>query len=254
MIRIENIDPPREIPGSADSIVHDLAALGFPGNDLVYQSNHIHLYENARDQLLANGQAYPCACTRKDFDPTKPYPGTCRNGVPSGRKARSVRIKSSAEAIHLDDRIQGHSEWNLEQSSGDFVIWRTDGLPAYQLAAAVDDAVPGITEVVRGADLLESTPRQILIQQKLGLTSPAYAHIPVVTHEGFKLSKRTHSDPVALRSEASVLRDALSFLGIEVPSELAVPEIWTSAIERWEIDNVDRTTEKEWPLVRSDSR
>ena len=195
LIRIDNIDPPREKAGSVASILADLDRLGMrPDEDVQYQADRLGEYEEARDRLLDESLAYYCGCARSELPPG-PYPGTCANGLVAGRKARSVRLRVAPDPVHFEDLIQGPLSYDLRNSCGDFVIWRADGLPAYQLATAIDDVNPPISEVVRGADLLDSTPRQISVRQAMRLGSPRYAHIPVARINGKKLSKRNFTTP-----------------------------------------------------------
>src|SRR5262245_30741435 len=184
LIRIEDIDPPREVPGSADSIVATLAGFGFEWNEsIVFQSERSDLYREALERLTASGAAYPCSCSRSEIaaagtggpDDEPRYPGWCRSGVRSPQRAQAIRLPVSDECVAFDDAIQGRVTANVAETVGDFVIRRRDGLTAYQLAVSVDDAAQDITHVVRGADLLESTPRQILLQRTLDFAPPKYA-------------------------------------------------------------------------------
>ena len=240
LIRIDDIDPPREIPGSADSIVRDLICLGFePDGPILLQSRRQEAYLAARDQLLSAGNAFWCGCTRGELPPG-PYPGTCRNGLPAGKHRRAVRLKSGTHDTWFEDEIQGRISVNLGNSCGDFVIWRADGLPAYQLATGIDDADQGITQVVRGADLLESTPRQIAVRQALALPSPGYAHVPVATHKGQKLSKSNLDKPLSAQDPWLVLRQALLFLGQEPPEARTLQDLWAWAFEHWRLSRVPK--------------
>jgi len=244
LVRIDDIDPPREIEGSADRILKDLSAFGMRSDrEVLYQSKRTSAYRAACQQLLDQGLAYYCGCTRAELKPGDAYPGTCRNGVPSGKQARSVRLRTDRARTEFRDGVQGQQSSELESEQGDFVIWRADGLPAYQLAAALDDVQQGITEVVRGADLLDSTFRQIHVQRALGLPSPAYAHVPVVSINGEKLSKRLNSDPLAGSDPVLALYRALRFLGQDPPRESGLGELWTWAEGNWDLARV--------PAVRS---
>jgi glutamyl-Q tRNA(Asp) synthetase len=191
--------------------------------------------------LLDQGLAYHCACSRADLPASGVYPGTCRGGIPAGRRPRTVRLRVPAEPVSFVDLIQGPIEECLETAVGDFVIWRADGLPAYQLAVVVDDAFQGVTQVVRGADLLDSTARQIFLQHCLALPVPAYAHHPIATAaDGRKLSKRLGSDPLAGSSPAKVLETALRFLGQPCPRGLDLENLWSWAEHHWELASVPR--------------
>jgi glutamyl-Q tRNA(Asp) synthetase len=248
LIRIEDIDPPREVEGSARRILDELARLGMTSDESVlYQSTRIPAYEEAIECLLDRGEAYWCGCSRSDIPPSGIYPGTCREGLPAGRKPRSVRLKVTQESILVNDRIQGPVQTRLDRICGDFVIRRADGLPAYQLAVVVDDSFQRITDIVRGADLLDSTPRQVLLQARLGLETPEYAHLPVVLGDaGTKLSKRLNSDPITRQDPAQALRAALQFLGQQPPQTGDLQQLWDWARTHWNIARVP--TLREVPL------
>ena len=169
------------------------------------------------------------------------YPGTCRNGLPPGKPARATRLRTSAESIHFVDRVQGDCVQNVEREVGDFVVLRADALFAYQLAVVVDDADQGVTDVVRGADLLDSTARQILLQRRLGFSTPRYAHLPVaVSADGDKLSKQTGAAPVDAAHGAVVLARVLLFLGHPPPVDLPPAELLTWALAHWDMARVPR--------------
>jgi glutamyl-Q tRNA(Asp) synthetase len=242
LVRIEDIDPPREVSGSAAHILRDLRTFGLcPDGPVLYQSTRTRAYRRALNQLLDCGLAFPCGCSRSDLPDSGVYPGTCRDGLPPGKQARSVRLRVPDRAIAFIDRIQGLIEENLAESSGDFVLWRADDLPAYQLAVVVDDAFQRVTEVVRGADLLTSTARQIHVQRCLGLPTPDYAHHPVaLAADGKKLSKRLGSDPVAAAPPARALELALRFLGQPCPAGLELANMWQWALGHWQLSAVPR--------------
>jgi glutamyl-Q tRNA(Asp) synthetase len=228
LIRVEDIDPPREVQGSAGRILGDLNEMGMrPDQPVLYQSRRSEAYDLAITALLDRGQAYRCGCSRAELPNSGVYPGTCRNGLPQGKSPRSVRLRVSDELVGFTDLVQGHVSENLQESVGDFVIRRADGLAAYQLAVVVDDAFQGVTEVVRGADLLGSTARQIHLQNCLGLATPVYAHHPVaVGKDGRKLSKRLGSDPIASSPTGQVLEMALRFLGQPCPRGMRSHDLW----------------------------
>lgn len=247
LLRIENLDPPREVPGSADSIIRTLETLGFEWDgEIVYQSDRDAAYVHALERLLEQGQAFRCGCSRKDIAATSPrkgvegpiYPGTCRNGVPRDREPRSVRLRASTGEICFEDRLQGRQCQDVARDIGDFVILRADGFFAYQLAVVVDDADAGITDVVRGADLLGSTPRQILLQRLLGLPTPRYLHLPLLLDDkGHKLSKQARSSPVEPATPLPTLLRAARLLQLDPPLELqdgTVRDFWQWAIGHWE--------------------
>ncbi len=239
---MEDIDPPREVPGSATRIFQDLARLGLNSDGpVLYQSTRTRAYQSAIDKLLSEGKAFWCGCSRNDLPPSRIYPGTCRNGLAPGKRPRTVRLKVTGRTVAFSDLIQGVFEENLEHSVGDFIIRRADGLPAYQLAVVVDDAFQGITEVVRGSDLLESTARQIHLQHALGLPTPAYVHHPLaVGVDGRKLGKRFDSDPVGRLSATEAVSVALQFLGQEPPGGMELKELWSWAFRHWQAESIPR--------------
>ena len=205
LVRMEDLDAPRVVPGSAEEILAALRrySLDWDG-EVVYQSQRIALYESALDRLRAKGVVYDCACSRADLQRAASaplgaeavYPGTCRNGL-QGRTPRAIRFRVPDETIAFVDVLRGHIEEHLPTTTGDFVVKRADGVFAYQLAVVVDDAEQGVTQVVRGGDLLSSTPRQIALQRALDYPTPQYAHLPLVTNaDGTKLGKRDGALPL----------------------------------------------------------
>ena len=252
MLRIEDIDQQRTVPGAADAILRALAGLAFEWDgEVLYQSRRLDVYRAALNQLRDNGDVYPCACSRREIAARTPalgvdgapvYPGTCRSGLPPGRSARSWRLLAPAQEISFDDRVQGTQRQNLATVVGDFVLLRADGQFAYQLAVVADDAAQGIDSVVRGADLLDSTPRQIWLAQRLQLPVPAYAHLPLVSNAaGEKLSKQTHAEAIDPAAGSPLLAAALEFLGHVVPADVRhapLPEFWRWAIANWSISRV----------------
>ena len=217
LVRIEDLDAPRTQPGAADEILRTLERLGLHWDgEVLYQSRRTGLYRDALERL--RDRTYWCSCSRREIadsslgmaaDGAQIYPGTCRGGVAPGKTPRALRLKA-AGAVEFIDRVQGRQTQILERDVGDFVLERADGQFAYQLAVVVDDAAQGITDVVRGADLLDSTPRQIYLQQVLGYPTPRYLHVPAaVNAAGEKLSKQTGASPVG---SAPDLRRALAFL------------------------------------------
>ena len=235
LLRIEDIDPPREVAGSARRIIDDLNKLGMSTDGpVLYQSTRHAAYQQVIERLLANGQAYPCGCTRKDLPPSGIYPGTCRNGMAKGKKPRSIRFRADGGHVVFHDRLQGKIFDSPAVNGGDFVIRRADGLFAYQLAVVVDDHFQGVTQVVRGADLLESTGRQILLQRALGYKTPDYMHLPVaVFPDGRKLSKRTRTDPVSKHDPVTAVRLALQFLGQQPPTGTSLKDLWEWSLGNW---------------------
>jgi glutamyl-Q tRNA(Asp) synthetase len=229
LVRMEDLDTPRVVAGSADEILRALEQYGLTWDgEVVYQSKRIGLYNDTLNALRAKNLVYDCGCSRADLDRAASaplgrepvYPGTCRNGLPAGRVARAVRFRTPHEVIAFDDMIAGHIEEDVAADTGDFVIRRADGVYAYQLAVVVDDAAQNVTQVVRGADLLTSTARQIALQRALGLPTPSYAHLPLVLNaDGSKLGKRDGALPLESLDEKRVsetLSFALRFLGIDV--------------------------------------
>lgn len=249
-LRMEDVDGPRCSPATADIILHQLEACALDWDGpVVWQSRRDEAYRAALDRLLAAGRAYPCACTRREIgdsllapDGAAIYPGTCRNGLPPGRMARSWRLRVEAAVERFVDAVQGEVTGDLAHDCGDFVLLRADGCFAYQLAVVVDDAGAGITDVVRGADLLHSTPRQIFLQRCLGLPALRYIHLPVaVDTAGEKLSKQTRAAAVDPARPGPALVEALRFLGQSPPVELVVApprEILAWARENWTLSAV----------------
>lgn len=240
LVRIEDLDTPRNAAGAVDSILRDLdrCAMHWDG-EVMYQSQRTEAYADALERLADRGWAFECGCSRRDLVGGV-YPGTCRNGLPPGRSARSVRIRVGAANIEFRDAIQGPTSQCLATEVGDFVVLRADGVVAYHLAVVVDDAEQRVSEVVRGGDLLESTPRQILIQRALGLPTPEYAHLPLAADmDERKLSKQNLARPIASDPPGAVLVDALEFLGQSPPLELARAR--PAEVVSWAIGSWDRT-------------
>jgi glutamyl-Q tRNA(Asp) synthetase len=242
LVRIEDIDPPREVAGSAQRILRDLLRLGLRSDlPVLYQSTRRQAYRAAVDNLLERGLAFRCGCSRGDLPASGVYPGTCREGLPPGRKPRTIRLLVPERTLTFTDQIQGPISESLADTVGDFVLWRADDLPAYQLAVVVDDAFQQIWQIVRGADLLDSTARQIWLQRCLGLPTPSYAHYPVVVgQDGNKLSKRFGSDPIATAAPARALEAALRFLGQPCPGDLDLDALWRWAEQHWQLSAVPR--------------
>ncbi len=244
LVRIDDLDPPREVAGAAQAILSDLGRFGMRSDEpVLYQSSRGPAYAEALERLAASDLAFACGCSRRDLAGRAVYPGTCANGLPRGRKPRSVRLRVAGR-IEFDDRIQGRVECDLERAVGAFVIRRADGLTAYHLACVVDDAYQGITESVRGADLLDSTPAQVYLQRCLGLRRPEYAHIPVaVNRAGNKLSKQTGARALDPEAPLPALRAAWRVLGQDPPPAAigSVAAFWDWAIPSWRLDRVPRT-------------
>jgi len=259
LLRIEDVDTPRTVPGAADAILATLERFGFAWDgEVVWQSRRTDAYHAALEQLKRSGAVFPCACTRREMadsalarDGSRRYPGTCRDGLPPGRSARAWRVRAEG-VIRFDDGVQGPQQEDLERDVGDYVVLRADGLFAYQLAVVVDDAAAGITHVVRGADLLDSSARQIHLQHLLGVAQPAYAHLPVATNDaGEKLSKQTLARAIEDQPPSIALVAALAFLGQNPPPELgqaALDEVWSWSRAHWRLDKVPRLRQAIAPL------
>ena len=253
LLRIEDLDTPRNVPGAADSILRTLERLGLYGDEAVlYQSQRTEAYREALHTLKSNGVVYPCVCSRKEIaDSTVRgieglvYPGTCRNGrAASANPAQAMRMTSwrmrtQTEAIVVEDALQGRVSQSVQKEIGDFTVLRADGIFTYQIAVVVDDAFQGITHIVRGADLLLSTPRQIYLQRLLDLPTPTYAHLPIaINAAGEKLSKQTLAPYADISNPCATLLRVLAFLGQYPPAELAgydLDTIWKWATAHWDM-------------------
>ena len=248
LIRIEDVDTPRTVPGAAEHILHTLAELGMRSDDqVVWQSLRQSQYQAAFQRL--GNLVYPCACSRKEIadsrvsvasDGAAIYPGTCRQGLAPERVPRAWRVRlpmadDPAALIRFEDRWQGKVEENLAQQVGDFVLKRADGFWAYQLAVVVDDAEQRVTDIVRGADLLESTTRQIYLQQQLGYRTPRYLHVPPVLNErGEKLSKQTGAQPIDSSQPLHALMQAAAHLGLDMDERpRSLEDFWTVSVRVW---------------------
>lgn len=252
LLRIEDVDAQRAVPGAADAILRTLAGLGFEWDGAVaVQSRRLDLYHAALVRLQLDGEVYPCACSRsaialassrRSVDGGLVYPGTCRAGLAGGQAARAWRLRVPDRELGFVDRVQGEARQNLGREVGDFVLLRADGQYAYQLAVVVDDAAQGVNAVVRGVDLLDSTLRQIWLQQRLELPTPSYAHLPVVVNAaGEKLSKQTRAAAVNAADGSALLARASDFLGHPPPNDLRrapLAEFWRWAIAAWSIARV----------------
>jgi len=261
LVRIEDVDTPRAVPGMAESMLGTLARFGFEWDgEVLWQSRRTGIYAEALERLKADGYVFPCACSRRELaevpdsalarDGSLRYPGACRNGLPPGVKPRAWRVRAEG-TIRFEDSIQGWQEEELTRDVGDYVVFRADGVFAYQLAVVVDDAEQGVTHVVRGADLLGSTARQIHLQKLLDLAVPAYAHLPVATNAaGEKLSKQTLARAIDESSPSHALVAALDFLGQNPPDGLSgasVGEVWAWALGNWKMGHVPRVLQEHAP-------
>jgi glutamyl-Q tRNA(Asp) synthetase len=245
LVRIEDIDEARTVPGSAETILDTLNVFGMQWHsEVVSQSRRKALYQTAFEQLGVH--VYPCSCTRREIadsqhgvasDGAAVYPGTCRHGLAEGRVARAYRLRvpdKGKDCIAFADRCMGPRLQHLASEVGDFVLKRADGFWAYQLAVVVDDAEQGVTHVVRGADLLDSTARQIYLQGLLGLPTPHYLHVPVITNAvGEKLSKQTGAQPLNVSEPLVELLDAGTFLGLTIKDAWSIEDFWQRATITW---------------------
>jgi glutamyl-Q tRNA(Asp) synthetase len=252
LVRIENLDKPREIPTASHEIFRALEILGMEwDHEVIYQDQRIDSYENILTILNKRGLTYSCTCTRKEIADSsitgisgQIYAGTCRNNVQNKDRPGAVRIKTDNNIVEFEDSLHGLISQRLESETGDFILRRSDGIYAYQLAVVADDATQGITNVVRGADLLDSTPRQIYLQKLLGYSTPTYMHLPVaVNNQGEKLSKQTKAALLDISNPVKQLVEAVNFLGQESPIELLgnnVSSFWKWAIENWHPEKIHK--------------
>ncbi len=248
LVRMEDLDPPREVPGAADDILRTLEAYHLNWDDTVlYQSQRLDAYEHALNQLATNGHTFPCACTRKSIAANSSlniYPGTCRNGLAPDATARATRVRVNSDTVNFHDGLQGTQKINLESDVGDFVVKRADGLFAYHLAVVVDDAFQEISEIVRGTDLLDSTLHHLYLQKLLALQIPRYVHFPVaVNAQKEKLSKQTHAPAINTTQPGAMLEKALTFLGHEPDADVinANPETLLEwAVKNWDLERIPR--------------
>ena len=247
LVRIDDLDILRERPGSAAQILTTLEHFGMHWDqEVVYQSQRVRIYQQALKELRNTGLIYGCNCSRKQIAAIATtgiegfiYPGSCRDLSISQTASHSLRLRTNNLDTHFDDRIQGAVTQRIESQVGDFLIRRGDGIFAYQLAVVVDDHEQGVTDIVRGEDLLLSTPRQIYLQQLLKMPRPAYAHLPLVTNaDGSKLSKSSDAWPVDTRNPVKTLNQALGFLGLQQVQADSVEEFWPQAIRQWDIDAI----------------
>jgi glutamyl-Q tRNA(Asp) synthetase len=248
LLRIEDVDTTRRVAGAEDAILRTLDRFGFEWDgEVVRQSSRSAIYQQALDRLQEDERLFPCTCSRRLLAQTTAeqsgiYPGTCREQKLPFPHEHALRLRVPDLSIGFDDAVVGEFRQSLAGDCGDFVVRRRDGLYAYQLAVVVDDALQGVTEVVRGADLLDSTPRQIFLQQCLDFSQPAYAHVPLILDpEGRKLGKSEGAAELNPDRPAKSLYAALEHLGQQPPADLAharIGDIWQWAIENWDIRKV----------------
>lgn len=250
LLRIEDLDKPREQAGAADAIIQTLADFGFVWDgQIIYQHQRLAAYREVLQQLAAH--TYPCTCSRKHYG--RIYPGTCRDKpLQQPTPQHSIRVRTHNEAICFNDQVRGGHCQHLRREVGDFVILRADGFFAYQLAVVVDDAFQGVSQIVRGADLLDNTPRQLWLQQLLGFPQPSYAHIPLaVDQEGQKLSKQNLAPAITTEKRLHTLVAALRFLGQTCPDAhnfATLNAFWDWAIAHWDMALVPSVQTIPWVL------
>lgn len=234
LVRIEDIDTPRVVPGADQVILQQLRALGMQWDEEpVRQSRRLAHYQAAFGRLDRVGSVYGCACTRAELS-AGPYPGTCRHGLPSGRAPRAWRWRVPQGAVSFNDRWSGPQVQDVAREVGDFILRRADGLWAYQLAVVVDDAAQHITHIVRGADLLDSTARQRLLMEALGASAPATLHVPLLCDaHGYKLSKQNHAPALPLTDPLGTLLSAWRALGFDSTGMTSTQAFWPRATLQW---------------------
>lgn len=249
LVRMEDVDEARVVKGSADEILSTLEALGFEWEQpVLFQSRRKTRYREILDWLTQQKLTYRCSCSRRDVAKQAElgiegpvYPGTCRQSHVPERSGKTLRLRTNREEICFEDRVQGKHYQVLERDIGDFIIHRADGYTAYQLAVVIDDADQGINQIVRGADLLLSTPRQIYLQKLLDFPQPLYTHIPlVIDSQGRKLSKQDQAFPVSATAPIPALQAAWEFLRQSPPTEkpASVQEFWQWAAVNWDINRI----------------
>lgn len=248
LLRIDDIDAPRSVPGSDVAIQRALDTFGMQWDGpLIYQSSRLDQYRDALHSLVCERRIFACSCSRRQLPAGEPYPGHCRfNTVEPATDTQRYAVEDHALRCHLsghlafDDAIQGRQQIELSAQVGDLVIWRRDGLVSYALACSIDDS-DQVTQVVRGADLLHSTGGQIALMKALDRTVPDYAHIPVaIDANGDKLSKHSKAPPVTSMPTLPTLLQAWQFLGQRKIEPTSVPEFWDHAIALWQLDKVPR--------------
>lgn len=247
LVRIEDLDTPRVVQGATDIILQQLNTLGMRWDgEILYQSRRLEVYQAAFDRLLSLNLVYPCGCTRREIadsvlrlhgepaDGERPYPGICRHGLPPGRQGLSWRLRVPEGAVHFKDRWLGAMEQDVASTVGDFIIRRADGIWAYQLAVVVDDAAQGITDIVRGEDLLSSTARQQQLAKMLGFDVPRVLHVPLAVDDaGLKLSKQNNATALNLAQPLEVLQKSWQLLGFERLNVSNIEDFWAQATPVW---------------------
>jgi glutamyl-Q tRNA(Asp) synthetase len=243
-LRVEDLDRPREVAGSADGILQTLTQFGFEWDGLTRQSERGEFYADALRQLQAQHRTFACTCSRAQLEDELRYPGTCRDRPVAPEVPAAIRLRVDSREIRFTDRIQGTYRQEVAAAVGDIILKRRDQIVAYVLAVVVDDAAQGVTHIVRGADLLDNTPRQIYLQQILGYAEPRYAHVPVLTEpDGSKLAKSRRSVAAGADSPLPQLLALFSLLGLAPPASLKsgpISAAWTWAIDEWGVNKVPR--------------
>jgi glutamyl-Q tRNA(Asp) synthetase len=245
LLRVEDLDRPREIAGSADGILRTLERFGFEWDGAVTrQYERAATYEEALSALRGQHRTFACSCSRAQLEDELRYPGTCRTRQLEQGTPAAIRLRVEAGQVLFTDCIQGTYRQNVADAVGDFILRRRDQIYAYVLAVTVDDAAQGVTHIVRGADLLDNTPRQIYLQRLLGLPEPSYAHVPVLTEaDGGKLAKSRRSVRLSAESPLPQLLSVFSLLGLKPPPSLAsatIAEAWGWAIKEWDLNRVPK--------------
>ena len=258
LVRIEDLDPPREQSGATNLILDQLLSLGLEwDNDVLFQSTRLNAYQSALHKISQKSLTYRCDCTRASIKERGPiYDGYCRTRDIAPKHSFAIRIKTSSRKIGFQDEIRGHFNQDIGKEVGDFIVLRKDKLFAYNLAVVVDDEYQKISHVVRGGDLISSTPRQIYLQQSLDFKTPRYAHIPVaVNDQDVKLSKQNFSPGIEMKNSSSLIFQALHFLGQKPPNTLSrasTQELLQWAVCNWDIHAVPKLANiREKPLSES---
>ena len=241
LLRIDDLDTQRNVKGASDAILTTLETFGLHWDDsVVYQSQCLAVYHDVLNELAKNQLIYPCSCSRKMLASTAIYDGLCRNQSIPADSLYALRIKTDSRLISVEDGLQGLISHNIAKQYGDFILKRRDGIVAYQFAVVIDDDRQHINQIVRGVDLLTETPKQIYLQQVLGLPCPDYLHVPIIIDQhGYKLSKQTQATAVNLTRPQGVIFELLGLLKQNPPSELqhaSVTELLDWAIEHWNIE------------------
>ena len=247
LLRIEDLDTPRVVSGATEIILHQLNALGMSWDgEVLHQSRRLGFYQSAFDALLSLNYVYPCGCTRREIADSvlsvqaaqlsgeRPYPGTCRHGLPEGRQGLSWRFRVPEGVVAFKDRWLGPVVQDVSQAVGDFVIKRADGVWAYQLAVVIDDAAQGVTDIVRGEDLLSSTARQQILATTLGYSVPSVLHVPLaIDNSGLKLSKQNNAAALDLTQPLKILQKSWELLGFERLKVINIEDFWAQATSVW---------------------